>query len=186
MVCGWVQMNPHAPPSLAMPLYVLIYIWILIIYDHTYINYMQYYFKYQPGEVFSCTADIGWITGHSYVVYGPLCNGATTVLFDSTALHPNPCIYMNKIPRGSYLHTFNFFNLYIARYWELVEKLKVNHFYTTPSMIRKLMSLDKDIPSSYDLSSLRVIASGKQKIKSRANGTLSQRLDFFAIQLVNV
>jgi acetyl-CoA synthetase len=51
----------------------------------------QFYFDYQPGEVFACTADIGWITGHSYVVYGPLCNGATTVtvLLDNTATHPN-------------------------------------------------------------------------------------------------
>ena len=50
---------------------------------------MQYYFDYQPGEIFACMADIGWITGHSYVVYGPLCNGATTVLYDSTALYPS-------------------------------------------------------------------------------------------------
>ena len=52
---------------------------------------MQYYFDYQPGEIFACTADIGWITGHSYVVYGPLCNGATTVLFDNTATYPSAC-----------------------------------------------------------------------------------------------
>ena len=54
-------------------------------------SHLQYYFDYQPGEVFACVADIGWITGHSYVVYGPLCNGATTLLFDSTAIYPNPC-----------------------------------------------------------------------------------------------
>ena len=54
---------------------------------------MQYYFDYQPGEIFACTADIGWITGHSYVVYGPLCNGATTVLYDSTALYPSASMY---------------------------------------------------------------------------------------------
>lgn len=53
----------------------------------------QYYFDYKSGEVFACDADIGWITGHSYVVYGPLCNGATTVLFDSTAEYPKPCKY---------------------------------------------------------------------------------------------
>jgi len=50
----------------------------------------QLVFDYQPGDVFGCVADIGWITGHSYVVYGPLCNGATTVLFESTPLYPNP------------------------------------------------------------------------------------------------
>ena len=54
-----------------------------------YVLCMQYYFDYQPGEIFACMADIGWITGHSYVVYGPLCNGATTVLYDSTALYPS-------------------------------------------------------------------------------------------------
>ena len=61
---------------------------MLIINIHA---YLQYYFDYPPGEIYACTADIGWITGHSYVVYGPLCNGATTVLFDSTAVYPNSC-----------------------------------------------------------------------------------------------
>ena len=55
---------------------------------------MQYYFGYQPGEIFACTADIGWITGHSYMVYGPLCNGGTTVLFDSTAVYPSACKFI--------------------------------------------------------------------------------------------
>lgn len=71
-------------------------------------------------------------------------------------------MYVNQIPRVATC-TFKYGILYyVARYWEVVERLKINHFYTTPSMIRKLMSLDKDIPNSFDLSSLRVIASGKQ------------------------
>lgn len=57
---------------------------------------LQYVFDYTPGDVFGCVADIGWITGHSYVVYGPLCNGATSVLFESTPVYPNPGEYQEK------------------------------------------------------------------------------------------
>ena len=64
---------------------------------------LQVVFDYRPGDVFGCVADIGWITGHSYVVYGPLVNGATTVLFESTPTHPDP-----------------------GRYWETVQRLKIN------------------------------------------------------------
>ena len=64
---------------------------LIVIVHYMCSSHLQYYFDYQPGEIFACLADIGWITGHSYVVYGPLCNGATTLLFDSTAIHPNPC-----------------------------------------------------------------------------------------------
>ena len=64
---------------------------------------MQYYFDYQPGEIFACTADIGWITGHSYMVYGPLCNGATTVLFDSTAVYPSARKQTKFNPQDSYI-----------------------------------------------------------------------------------
>jgi acetyl-CoA synthetase len=78
------------------------------------------------------------MTGHTYVVYGPLCNGATTVLFEGTATYPDS-----------------------GRYWEMVERLKVNHFYTTPSAIRKLMKSKDCSVDSYDLSSLKTIGSGE-------------------------
>lgn len=61
-----------------------------------FVSFLQYVFDYQDGDVFGCVADIGWITGHSYVVYGPLCNGATTVLFESTPVYPNPGMSQNE------------------------------------------------------------------------------------------
>ena len=70
-------------------------------------------FDYTDGDVHGCVADIGWITGHSYIVYGPLMNGATTLLFESTPVYPDP-----------------------GRYWSLVEKLGINQFYTSPTAIR--------------------------------------------------
>ncbi|XP_064402705.1 acetyl-coenzyme A synthetase 2-like, mitochondrial [Halichondria panicea] len=96
----------------------------------------QYAFDYHPerGDVFACVADIGWITGHSYVVYGPLCNGGTTVLFESVPTYPNP-----------------------GRYWEMVERLKVTHFYTAPTAIRMLLKFGDSWVSKYDRSSLRTL-----------------------------
>lgn len=76
----------------------------------------QMVFDYQPGDVFGCVADIGWITGHSYVVYGPLCNGATTVIFESVPTYPDP-----------------------GRYWEMVQRLKINQFYGSPTALRLLL-----------------------------------------------
>ena len=70
-------------------------------------------FDYHPGDVYFCAADIGWITGHSYIVYGPLANGATTVMFESTPLYPDP-----------------------GRYWRMVDDLGVNIFYTAPTALR--------------------------------------------------
>ena len=128
---------------------------------------MQYYFNYQPGEVFACTADIGWITGHSYVVYGPLCNGATTVLFDSAATYPSAGKCINLIALWySVCVVRSFISLAIvpARCWELITELSINHFYTTPSVIRKLMSNEKEVRSEHSLSSLRIIASGRSTI----------------------
>jgi acetyl-CoA synthetase len=75
----------------------------------------KYIFNYEPGDIYWCTADIGWITGHSYSVYGPLCNGATTVIFEGTPSYPTP-----------------------ARFWEIVDKHVVNIFYTAPTAIRAL------------------------------------------------
>ncbi|XP_071080511.1 acetyl-coenzyme A synthetase 2-like, mitochondrial [Haliotis cracherodii] len=92
----------------------------------------KHVFDYQDGEVFGCVADIGWITGHSYVVYGPLSNGATTLLFESTPIYPNP-----------------------GRYWEMVERLKLNHIYLAPTALRLLLKSGDSWVTKYDRSSLR-------------------------------
>ena len=83
-------------------------------------------------------ADIGWITGHSYVVYGPLANGVTTVLFESTPLYPDA-----------------------GRYWEMVQRLKINQLYTAPTAIRLLYQYGDDYVTKHDRSSLRILGSGK-------------------------
>jgi acyl-coenzyme A synthetase/AMP-(fatty) acid ligase len=76
----------------------------------------QYTFDYHEGDVFWCTADVGWVTGHSYIVYGPLANGATTLMFEGVPTYPDA-----------------------GRFWEVCEKHKVNQFYTAPTAIRALM-----------------------------------------------
>ena len=83
-------------------------------------------------------ADIGWITGHSYVVYGPLSNGATSVLFESIPTYPDP-----------------------GRYWETVERLKINQFYAAPTALRLLHKYEDEWVKKYDRSSLRILGSGK-------------------------
>jgi acetyl-CoA synthetase len=85
-------------------------------------------------DVYWCTADIGWITGHSYVVYGPLANGATQVIYEGTPDTPHP-----------------------GRWWEIIEKYGVSIFYTAPTAIRTFMKLGREIPQKFDLSSLRVL-----------------------------
>ena len=103
-------------------------------------------FGYQDGDVYACVADIGWITGHTYAVYGPLANGATTVLFESIPTYPDA-----------------------SRYWEMVERLKINQFYTAPTAIRLLMK-EGDAPvNKYDLSSLRVLGSVGEPINPEAH-----------------
>lgn len=111
--------------------------------SHTTAGYLLYtalthkhVFDYQEGEVYACVADIGWITGHSYVVYGPLLNGATTVIFESIPTYPNS-----------------------GRYWEMVERLKINQFYTAPTAIRAIQRDGDDFVKKYDRSSLRVLGS---------------------------
>uniref|UniRef100_A0A096M6U9 acetate--CoA ligase n=1 Tax=Poecilia formosa TaxID=48698 RepID=A0A096M6U9_POEFO len=94
----------------------------------------QLVFDYQDGDVFGCMADIGWITGQSYVVYGPLCNGATTVLFDSTPVYPDP-----------------------GRYWETVQWLQINQFYGAPTALWLLLRHGDDWVRKYDWSSLRML-----------------------------
>jgi len=96
-------------------------------------------------DVYWCTADVGWITGHSYVVYGPLANGATQVLYEGTPDTPHP-----------------------GRWWELIEKYKVSIFYTAPTAIRSFMKLGRQIPQGFDLSSLRVLGSVGEPINPEA------------------
>uniref|UniRef100_H3AW63 Acetyl-coenzyme A synthetase n=1 Tax=Latimeria chalumnae TaxID=7897 RepID=H3AW63_LATCH len=105
----------------------------------------KYVFDYQEGDVFGCVADIGWITGHSYVVYGPLCNGATTVLFESTPVYPDP-----------------------GRYWETVQRLKINQFYGAPTAIRLLLKYGDSWVKKYDRSSLKTLASVGEPINHEA------------------
>jgi acetyl-CoA synthetase len=94
----------------------------------------KYVFDYKDGDVYACMADIGWITGHSYVVYGPLANGATTVLFESVPNYPDP-----------------------GRYWEVVERLKINQFYTAPTALRAIQREGDSFVKKYDRSSLRIL-----------------------------
>lgn len=119
---------------------------------HTIGGYMVYagytfanVFNYQPEEVFFCTADIGWITGHSYIVYGPLSQGATTLMFEGVPTYPDA-----------------------SRLWQIVEKHKVNILYTAPTAIRSLMSFGKELIQGNDLSSLRVLGSVGEPINEEA------------------
>lgn len=119
---------------------------------HTCGGYMVYagytfanVFNYQPGEVYFCTADIGWITGHSYIVYGPLSQGATSVLFEGIPTYPTP-----------------------SRFWDIVEKHKVNTLYTAPTAIRSLMSYGDEPLAGKDLSSIRVLGSVGEPINEEA------------------
>nr|XP_042714453.1 acetyl-coenzyme A synthetase 2-like, mitochondrial isoform X3 [Chrysemys picta bellii] len=105
----------------------------------------KYVFDYHDGDIFGCMADIGWITGHSYVVYGPLCNGGTTVLFESTPVYPNP-----------------------GRYWETVERLRINQFYGAPTAIRLLLRYGDEWVKRYDRSSLKTLGSVGEPINTEA------------------
>ena len=102
-------------------------------------------FQYKEDDVYWCTADIGWITGHSYIVYGPLANGATTVMFEGVPSYPD-----------------------FGRFWEIVEKHKVNQFYTAPTAIRALAKEGLELVEKYDLSSLKVLGSVGEPINEEA------------------
>uniref|UniRef100_A0A674PIQ8 Acetyl-coenzyme A synthetase, cytoplasmic n=1 Tax=Takifugu rubripes TaxID=31033 RepID=A0A674PIQ8_TAKRU len=119
---------------------------------HTVAGYMlytsltfKYVFDHHPDDVYWCTADIGWITGHSYVTYGPLANGATSVLFEGIPVHPH-----------------------VGRFWEVIEKYKVTKFYTAPTAIRLLMKYGRDPLQRYDLSSLKILGSVGEPINPEA------------------
>ncbi|QBR12208.1 MULTISPECIES: acetate--CoA ligase [unclassified Sphingobacterium] len=102
-------------------------------------------FQYQPGEVYFCTADIGWITGHSYIVYGPLSQGATSLMFEGIPTYPDA-----------------------SRFWDIVEKYKVNILYTAPTAIRSLMAFGDEYVENKDLSSLRVLGTVGEPINEEA------------------
>lgn len=119
---------------------------------HTTAGYMVYTaytfknaFQYKENDVYWCTADIGWITGHSYIVYGPLLNGATTVMFEGVPHYPD-----------------------FGRFWEIIEKHKVNQFYTAPTAIRALAKQGNELVDKYDLTSLKVLGSVGEPINEEA------------------
>ena len=103
----------------------------------------NYVFDYHQGDVFWCTADIGWVTGHSYITYGPLANGAITMMYEGVPNYPD-----------------------WGRFWEVCEKHKVNIFYTAPTALRALMKEGDAWPAKYDLSSLRLLGTVGEPIKS--------------------
>src|SRR5271166_3843066 len=105
----------------------------------------QYVFDYHPGEVYWCTADVGWVTGHSYIVYGPLANGATTLMFEGVPTYPS-----------------------VSRFWEVVDKHKVNIFYTAPTAIRSLMGAGDGPVKATSRASLRILGSVGEPINPEA------------------
>ncbi|MBV7397467.1 acetate--CoA ligase, partial [Mameliella sediminis] len=102
-------------------------------------------FDYHEGDVYWCTADVGWVTGHSYIVYGPLANGATTLMFEGVPTYPDA-----------------------SRFWQVCEKHKVNQFYTAPTAIRALMGQGDDFVTKCDLSSLRILGTVGEPINPEA------------------
>ena len=119
---------------------------------HTCGGYMVYtcfsfknVFQYERGDVYWCTADIGWITGHSYIIYGPLLAGATTMMFEGVPTYPDA-----------------------GRFWQVCEKHKVNQFYTAPTAIRALMAYGDSFVEKYDLSSIKVLGSVGEPINVEA------------------
>ena len=119
---------------------------------HTTAGYMvytatthKYIFDYHVEDIYFCAADIGWITGNSYIVYGPLANGATTLMFESIPTYPNP-----------------------DRYWQVIEKWKVNQFYTAPTAIRAIAAAGDEWPSKYNMDSLRILGSVGEPINPEA------------------
>lgn len=102
-------------------------------------------FQYQDGDIYWCTADVGWVTGHSYILYGPLLAGATTLMFEGVPGYPDT-----------------------GRFWQIIDKYKVNQFYTAPTAIRALMAAGWDEPDKYDLSSIKVLGSVGEPINEEA------------------
>ena len=105
----------------------------------------QYVFDYHDGDIYWCTADVGWVTGHSYIVYGPLANGATTLIFEGVPNYPDA-----------------------SRFWQICDKHKVNIFYTAPTAVRALMSAGNEFVQKCDRSSLRILGSVGEPINPEA------------------
>lgn len=105
----------------------------------------KYIFDYQEGEIYWCSADIGWITGHTYMIYGPLCNGATTLLFEGVPTYPDA-----------------------GRFWQVIDKHQVNIFYTAPTALRALMAIGDEPVYKTDRSSLRILGSVGEPINPEA------------------
>ncbi|WP_299352723.1 acetate--CoA ligase [uncultured Shimia sp.] len=105
----------------------------------------EYVFDYHDGDIYWCTADVGWVTGHSYIVYGPLANGATTLMFEGVPTYPDA-----------------------SRFWQVCEKHKVNQFYTAPTALRALMGQGNEYVEKCDLSSLRVLGTVGEPINPEA------------------
>ena len=105
----------------------------------------KYVFDYHDGDIYFCAADIGWVTGHSYIVYGPLANGATTVMFEAIPTYPDP-----------------------GRYWQTIEKWNVNQFYTAPTAIRAIAAAGDEYPLKYDMPSLRLLGTVGEPINPEA------------------
>jgi len=106
---------------------------------------MKWVFDYKPSDIFWCTADVGWITGHSYVAYGPLAMGATQIIFEGVPTYPH-----------------------VGRFWEIIDKHKVTTFYTAPTAVRSLIKLGADLPEKYSLNSLRLLGSVGEPINPEA------------------
>jgi len=105
----------------------------------------QYTFDYHDGDIFWCTADVGWVTGHSYIVYGPLANGATTLMFEGVPTYPDA-----------------------GRFWSVCQEHKVNQFYTAPTALRALMGQGDDFVNAYDLSSIKLLGTVGEPINPEA------------------
>ncbi|MEE9335316.1 MAG: acetate--CoA ligase [Granulosicoccaceae bacterium] len=105
----------------------------------------KYVFDYQDGDIYWCTADVGWVTGHSYIVYGPLANGATTMMFEGVPTYPS-----------------------VSRFWDIIDKHQVNIFYTAPTAIRALMAHGEDPVKSTDRSSLKLLGTVGEPINPEA------------------
>jgi acetyl-CoA synthetase len=106
---------------------------------------MQWVFDYKPSDIFWCTADVGWVTGHSYCTYGPLAVGATQVMYEGIPTYPDA-----------------------GRFWKMIQDHKVTTFYTAPTAIRSLIKLGADLPKQYDLSSLRLLGTVGEPINPEA------------------
>lgn len=111
---------------------------------HTFLSH-KYIFDIKDQDIYWCTADLGWVTGHSYVIYGPLCNGATTVMFEGIPTYPDA-----------------------GRFWQVIEKHKVTIFYTAPTAIRALIRQGEEWPNKYNLSSLRLLGTVGEPINPEA------------------